>query len=43
MTEEAEEKKRMPLRNLSNLPGTEMPLRRDAELAEVGKKPKRTM
>ena len=32
MTKEAEEKKRGPLRNLSNLPRTEMQLRRDAEL-----------
>ena len=37
MTKEAEEKKRGPLRNLSNLPRTEMQLRRDAELPEVGK------
>ena len=42
MTKEAEEKKRGPLRNLSNLPRTEMQLRRDAELPEVGKNVKRT-
>ena len=43
MTKEAEEKKRGPLRNLSNLPRTEMQLRRDAELPEVGKNVKRTL